>query len=66
MDWKCTLLTALRYQLDQENIAKKVSVNVTEVFNKDCFGLSTDGSVWKHPCKSSSVHQQSTNSRSRL
>ena len=66
MDWKCTLLTALRYKLDQENIDKKVLVNVTEVFHKDCFGLSTGGSVWKHSFKSGSVHKQSTNSRSRL
>ena len=35
MDWKCTLLTVLRYKLDQKNIDKKVLVNVTDVFHKD-------------------------------
>ena len=66
MDWKCTLLTVFRYKLDQQNNDKKVSANVTECFHKDWFGLGTGGSVWKHPCKSDSVQQQRTNSRSSL
>ena len=58
--------TALRYKLNQQNIKIKTTSKYQKCFHKDWFGLGTGGLVWKHTCKSGSVHQQRTNSRSYL